>query len=366
MASRLREYLADPFLAQMYEEVRAVGPIRSISVDLADACNLRCEGCYFFAEAMDRSVAPVEERDFDDFIAREKARGTNFVTVVGGEPTLEMGRLRKIYENFWMSVATNGTIRIPYDGLEQMPIGIAVWGDHGTDRRLRGGGLEDVFATALENYRDDPRAFWYYTLTPGNAHEIPAVVRQCVENGNRVLFNFYGDLTGIGGDLDHRHGFDEVHGEVQRAIQQYPDRILLSDYVSEVVSTGTLYGERWGHEVCTSLSVDHPDNRERLANDKPFNRHFLAYNADLRTTRRCCTGVDRACGSCFDVWGHFSWIMLNLRRHLGTQREFTAWLTTMYLFYVINRIVDFDKGIELLPEIHRRTLTAERVATAVG
>lgn len=363
---RLREYLADPFLARMYREVRAAGPIRSISVDLTDVCNLHCQGCYFFSEGMNESPAPSAERHFDAFIEREKARGTNFVTVVGGEPTLRKGRLRKIYKNFWMSVATNGTIRIPYRGLEQMPIGVAVWGDHDTDRRLRGGGRSDVFARALDNYRDDPRAFWYYTLTPGNVDEIPGVVRRCVENGNRVLFNFYGNLTGIGGDLDHRRGFDEIHSQVLSMIQQYPDRILLSAYVSQVVSSGSLYGERWGHGVCTSLTVDHPANGERIVTGKPFNRHFRAFNPDLLTTRRCCTGVDRECDSCFDVWEHFSWIMLNLRQHLGSKQEFTAWLTTMYLFYVINRIVDFDRGIESLPEIHRRTRTAAQVPMAVG
>jgi hypothetical protein len=46
--------------------------------------------------------------------------------------------------------------------------------------------------------------------------------------------------------------------------------------------------------------------------------------------------------------------MLNMRRHLGSKQEFTNWLTTMYLFYLMNRFVDFDAGISLLPEIHRR------------
>jgi hypothetical protein len=46
--------------------------------------------------------------------------------------------------------------------------------------------------------------------------------------------------------------------------------------------------------------------------------------------------------------------MLNMRRHLGSKQEFTNWLTTMYLFYLMNRFVDFDAGVSLLPEIHRR------------
>jgi hypothetical protein len=47
--------------------------------------------------------------------------------------------------------------------------------------------------------------------------------------------------------------------------------------------------------------------------------------------------------------------MLNMRSHLGSQRDFTSWLTTTYLFYFINGLVDVADGARLLPEIHRRT-----------
>jgi len=175
------------------------------------------------------------------------------------------------------------------------------------------------------------------------------------------LFNFYGDLEGRGGELDHRKGFDEARREIDRMIDSYPNRILMTSYLNRIVSTGELYEERWGYDVCTSVSADASVNRARIANGNPVNRHFRAYNADLRTTRRCCTGIDRDCGSCFDTWEHFSWIMLRMKRHLGSKHEFTNWLTTMYLFYWINRIVDFRRGAELLPEIHRRSETVDAV-----
>jgi hypothetical protein len=241
-----------------------------------------------------------------------------------------------------------------------------VWGDHETDTRLRGRGRQDVFATALRNYRDDPRASWYYTTTPGNAHEIEPVVEQCVANGNRVLFNFYGDLAGIGGDVDHRRGFARVRREIDRMIDRYPGRIWLSSYMSEVISTGRLYEDRWGYDVCSSVSADNAMNQARLANGKPYNAHFRAYNPDLTSTRRCCVGDERDCSTCFDVWAHTSWIMLNMRRHLGSKQEFTNWLTTMYLFYLMNRFVDFDAGVSLLPEIHRRVRAGYPDAARTG
>ncbi len=357
MAGKLREYLEDPFLNQMYSDIKAAGPLRSILVDITHSCNIRCEGCYFFAENMDQVKAPEDEGEFDAFLEREKLRGTNYVTVAGGEPTLQLGRVKKIYDNFHLVTISNGLRRIPYEGFENMTIGVSVWGDHETDTWLRGKGKLDVFARGLKNYKNDPRAIFYYTTTPGKAHEIENVVEQIVQNGNYVIFNFYGDLSHLGGDVDHQRGFGKVYDEITRMIERYPERVLTSAYISRVVSTGRLYDEAWGYDVCCSISSDNIVNAERIQNGNPYNSHFRAYNPDLRSTRRCCIGQERDCSTCFDVWAHTSWIMLNMKRHLGSKQEFTNWLTSMYLFYLINRIVDFDSGITLLPEIHNRVTT---------
>ena len=98
-------------------------------------------------------------------------------------------------------------------------------------------------------------------------------------------------------------------------IRRYPDKMLMTSYFSEVVSTGTLYDEQWGWDVCTSISSDNEVNQERLRNGKPYSPHFRAYNADFTTTRRCCTGIDRDCATCFDTWEHYSWVMLNMKKH---------------------------------------------------
>lgn len=352
--TRLRQYLQDPFLRDLYEEVRDAGPLRSISLDLTSKCNLRCNGCYYFSEGMDRQSDHRNEAAFDELLDREAERGTTFITVVGGEPALEPDRLRKIHARFKMSVATNGLIRIPREGLENLPIGVALWGDAATDASLRGDGTQDFFARARENYRGDERAFWYYTVAPGHADQVEAVVDQCLANGNRLLFNYYSDVDRLGGDLDYRRGFDAVRDAVDRVAASYPEQIFTTPYFNRVVTTGTLFDQRWGYEVCTNLSTNAEVNRERLGNGQPYNRHFRAYNADFRTTRRCCTGVSRDCASCFDTWEHFSWIMINMKKHLGSEEDFTGWLSTMYVFYLVNRLVDYEAGIARLGRIQRR------------
>ena len=354
MVKALRKYLTDPFLADLYREIRTAGPIKSISVDITHVCNIRCQGCYFFSENMDRFQAEGGEASFEAFVRQQKSRGTNYITVVGGEPSLVLDRVKTLYDNFRINVVTNGIRRIPHEGFQNLPIAVSVWGNSKTDRDLRGNGKRDIFAQALKNYKDDRRVFWYYTVAAGRAHEIEGVVRQCIENGNYVLFNYYSDLSDSGGDLDHRKGFAKVRHEINRMIDLYPSRILTTSYLNQVVSLGKLYGMKWGYEVCTNVSVNYEGNRDRLENGHPYNRHFSAFNADFQTSRRCCTGVDRDCKNCFDVWEHISWILLNARHHLGSKQEFTNWLTTMYLFYLLARIVNFDRGIHRLPEIHRR------------
>ncbi len=354
MAARLKEYLQDPFLNRLYSDIKEFGSLRSVLIDITHICNIRCEGCYFFAEEMDKNKAPREEAEFDAFIERQKARNINFTSVAGGEPSLMLGRLKKIYDNFKMIVVTNGFRRIPYEGFESMPIAVSVWGDHETDIKMRGGGKRDIFAKALTNYKDDPRVLWYYTIAAGNAHEIESVTEQCVANGNYILFSFYGDVASLGGRSDHREGFASVRHEINRMIERYPNRILFSSYMNEVISTGMLYDEPWSYDVCSNVSVDNEMNKDRLKNGKPYNPYFNAYNPDLKSTRRCCVGDTRDCSTCFNVWSHLGRIMMTMRRHMDSKQEFTNWLTTMYLFYLITRIVDFDSGATFLPEIHQR------------
>ena len=284
-------------------------------------------------------VEDSSEESLDKFIRSERERGTNFVTIVGGEPSMAIERIKKLYDNFRVNVATNGLIRIPYEGLENLPIGVAIWGNPQTDSRLRGNGKQNLFAKALSNYRHDPRAFWYYTVAPGHASEIESVVRTCVENGNSVLFNYYSDIAGLGHDLDFKQGFEKVRKEIDRMIELYPDSILMTSYFNKLISTGEMMGENWGYEVCTNLSENFEGNRERFNNGNPYNEHFRSYNADFKSTRRCCTGVDRSCDSCFDTWEHFSWLMINVRKHLKSKEDFANWLTGTYLFFYINRLL---------------------------
>ncbi|HYO64658.1 MAG TPA: radical SAM protein [Archangium sp.] len=105
----IERYLADDdLLRELADEVRAAPRLKSIVVDLTHVCNLRCRGCYFFEEEMDAVATPDGEAPFEHFVERERARGTNFMTVVGGEPALRLDRLKRLHDRFHVLPFTNG------------------------------------------------------------------------------------------------------------------------------------------------------------------------------------------------------------------------------------------------------------------
>lgn len=356
-------YLEDPFLSGIADDVEACPPVRPAVVDLTHKCNLRCAGCYFFAEDMDKHKAPRAEAEFDAFVESEKKRGTNYMTVVGGEPALQLGRLKKLHENFHILPYTNGAIPIPRrDGFEDLNIAISLWGGHETDKLLRGGGKQDVFAEALLNYRNDPRVVWYYTTTPGNAHEIMPVVEEIVDNQNFIMFSFYEDHESMGGSFDHRNGFGEVHDKILEAIRKYPEWILTTPYLSQIGTMNKLYGQSWGHDVCPVISTDHQKNAQRITNGFPFAQHMRVFLPDLKTTRRCPVGEDHDCSACYNVLARLSWIMVNRDLHLDSKAEFENWLTATYMFHVFTGLISRKQAREKIATIQRRLAAAAETA----
>lgn len=350
---RISAYTYDPLVNDLWTTLRRSGPLRSISVDITRRCNLRCKGCYFFTEGMDRA-GESGNAGLDDLIRKETARGTNFVTVLGGEPSLAQDRVRKLAAHFQLVVVTNGLKPIDRKGLENATIAVSIWGDRELDMRLRGYERVDVVDRALGHYRDDPRVIWYMTLPPSPSNRTEDDIAACIENGNLVGFNYYSDLEGIGGALSHDSGFSDARRFIDRMLIKYPGHIVFGSYLNKVVATGEMKGSRWGYDVCGSISVDNPRNKQRLVNGNSFNPHFNAFGPDLVTPRRCCVGNDRDCANCRDVWAHMSWITLALEQHLDSAEDFFSWVSTVYIFYGVCGFIDRTDFRKNLAEINLR------------
>lgn len=124
----LKSYLQDSFLNSLMSDIKHAGGMRSSLIDITHKCNLQCTGCYYFMEDMDQYKRVRDDKAFYAFIEQELSRGTNMLTIVGGEPALEQDRLKILAKNFKLTVVTNGTIPIPVKDLEDIRIAISFWG----------------------------------------------------------------------------------------------------------------------------------------------------------------------------------------------------------------------------------------------
>ncbi len=356
----LKSYLQDPFLKSLMSDIRSAGGMRSSLLDITHKCNLRCTGCYYFAEQMDQYKKENSEYAFLDFVRNEASRGINMLTIVGGEPALEIDRLRILAKHFKLIVVTNGSIPIPKDGLEDIRIAISFWGDEEQDTILRGNGKHSIFEKSLSNFHNDPRVGFYYTTIHGYVKNIARVTERMIENGNFVSFNFYADLAQRGGKYSHKKPFNEVNCEIERLTRCFPENIVSSPYINKVISSRQLLGNKWGYNVCPSVTYDHPLNKHRMATGKHYPTQFRAYNADLKTTRRCCIGSSRECDTCVDLWAIYGWVLGSMKEHLTTKKDFTNWLCTTFIFYMQSGFLDWNINSSLLPEIYKSFQSASR------
>lgn len=350
----LKGYLEDPFLKELMSAIRNAGAMRSSLLDITHKCNLRCTGCYYFIEGMDSHKKENDEKAFLDFVQQEVDRDINMLTIVGGEPAFEIDRLKILAKHFKLTIVTNGTIPIPTDGLENVRIAISFWGDEDQDTLLRGNRKNTIFEQALKNYRNDRRAGFYYTVMPGCAANITKAAQRMVNNGNYITFNFYADLAHLGNKYSHTNSFSVTHSEINQLISRFPDKIVSSPYVHHVIAARSMRGMRWGYKVCPSITYDHPDNAERVMASSGRSPKFRAYNADLKTTRRCCVGKARDCATCVDLWAISGWIVGAMKSHLKTKKDFVDWLCSTYLFYLQTGFIDWNRWSFMLPLIYQK------------
>src|SRR5205814_4567552 len=78
----------DEELLRRFRAVRAFSrSVRASEYHVTNACNLRCQGCWFFTFDFDkRSKDETDLAKLRDFVERERARHINAALLIGGEP----------------------------------------------------------------------------------------------------------------------------------------------------------------------------------------------------------------------------------------------------------------------------------------
>ena len=88
--------------------------------------------------------------------------------------------------------------------------------------------------------------------------------------------------------------------------------------------TGKSHWGEFGYQQCPSVSVDHPANKDRVANGLPVLPKFNTWAADLETLNFCCTSGH--CEDCRDSQAVFSWLLVNMARFRRDGDLMKAWI----------------------------------------
>ncbi|MBP0607652.1 MULTISPECIES: radical SAM protein [Burkholderia] len=332
IAERLPALLgSDADLSRRFADVRGFSAlVRACEYHLTNACNIRCEGCWFFEFGHDK--VSKESKDIESwraFAKNQRKRRINCALLIGGEPTLFPERVEAFVDAMrFVSISTNGLEPFPNtDPFRNVTVFISLFGGGPLDDALRaikpgGRRFAGLFDTALKNYRDDPRATFVFAVTEDGLAHIEPTVERIRANGNFVSFNFYSKYnTGHPLRMENER---RLLAEMLRVKSMYPDTVLNHPAHIEAMVTGRAWCGEFGYETCPSISQDHPDNVERMQNGNPTLPFFNTWKADLQTLERCCTSGH--CGDCRDSQAVYSWLMVSLARSLDSVDTLRTWV----------------------------------------
>jgi MoaA/NifB/PqqE/SkfB family radical SAM enzyme len=304
--------------------------VRVSEYHVTNACNIRCKGCWFFEYGHDDATR--ENKDLAalaDFLQHERTvRKVNTALVIGGEPTLFPERIEVFIDKMAnVTISTNGLKPFPYEGFEQVAVGLTLFGGGPLDddlRAIKPGGrrFTGLFDTVLKNYRNDERAGFIYAITEDGIDYIEDTVRRIEDNGNRVNFNFYSKYgTATPSALHEQQRLLDKALEVK---EKYPEAVVSHPYYIQTMITGKSHWGEFGYDTCPSVSVDYEGHKERLQNGNPTLPFFNTWAADLKTVKFCCTSGH--CSGCRDSQAISSWLVVNMERFLESREMIETWV----------------------------------------
>ena len=328
--SRLRRLANDPDLAERFNRVVDIGRrVRSSEYHLTNACNLRCQGCWFFEFDFDsRTTEPTDIRVWRQFATEQAERGVTSALLIGGEPTLFLDRIETFVEAMeFVTISTNGLAGFPTIGFENVAVALTLFGGIGLDDKMRaikpnGDRFAGLFDRALLNFKNDPRATFIYAIDAESAGVMDETVRRIADNGNLVSFNYY---SNYGSDDPLRRDCEErLLDAALRTADRYPETVLSHPYYIRALLTGRTEWGEFGYDCCPSISVDNPVHEHRLANGNPVLPGFNTYAADTEEITFCCTSGH--CETCRDSQAIHSWLLTNIRRFLRMEDGLRLWI----------------------------------------
>ena len=332
---KFAELLAEPAVRERWEKVRKFFFLRESTYDVANRCNIRCEGCYYYEG--DKHFAE-ENRDpqaWRALMQAEKERGITYVVLAGAEPALVPEILQVCSDEMPLgSIATNGFKHIPTTVAYK--IHISVWGNDETSRRVRN--AKNLLERQIENYRDDERAVFVYTYTRENIEETAEVVERLVDQGCKLTFNMFSSPVGYDGTLRHdAESLLAVRKSMLELTARHPGQVLFSPY-SAVAHT---------HAKGLRALYKCPYPRRNPSTDIGLGRSFRQYRTNLKWDRQaaCCV-PDTDCPDCRHYASGSAVVTARLHRHAIDPAHFAGWLDYADTYLAV-WLVGYEKGMNL-------------------
>ena len=309
------EILADPKIRAGWEKVRKYFFLRESTYDMANRCNIRCEGCYYYEG--DKQFAG-ENRDptaWRELMRAEKARGITYVVLAGAEPSLVPELCEVCFQEMPLgTIATNGLNLIPQS--IDYKIHISVWGNDATSFKIRN--AKNMLFRQMDNYQDDPRAVFVYTFTRSNIDQAREVAGILTEHGCKLTFNMFSAPVGYDGPLRHTvSSLNQTRKIMIDLLEEYPAGVLFSHYnaVAHTHPSGL-------HDL---YSCPYP--RMNPSTAIGLGRSFRQYRTDLTWDRAaaCCV-PDTDCVDCRHYASGSAVVTARLFRHAADPDTFKAWL----------------------------------------
>lgn len=334
---KFSDILADPVIRERWEKVRKYFFLRESTYDMSNRCNIRCEGCYYFAGESKKQFAD-ENNDpaaWKQLFEAEKKRGITFVVLAGAEPSMVPELCAVCFDVIPMgAIATNGLKPIPRQ--IDYRIHISTWGNDTTSLAVRK--APDMLVRQMENYKDDPRAVFVYTFSPVNIDEAREVTELLAAGDQQITFNMFSAPVGYNGHLRHTpETLAEVRQVMTELLAEFPETVLFSPY-NILAHTD----EKGLHEL---FSCSYP--RMNPSTDIGLGRSFRQYRTDLAWDREaaCCV-PDTDCDDCRHYASGSAVVTARMYRHATDPATFSAWLDYVDTYLAV-WVRGYDKGKNL-------------------
>ncbi|MEA3466750.1 MAG: radical SAM protein [Thermodesulfobacteriota bacterium] len=336
---KFSDILAIPAIRDRFEKVRKYFFLRESTYDMSNRCNIRCEGCYYFAGEKQFAEENLNVHDWQQLMKAEKERGITFVVLAGAESALVPDLCKTCYDVIPLGcIATNGLIPLAEE--IDYRIHISVWGNDETSLKVRK--AKNMLARQIKNYKNDARAIWVYTFTSMNIEEAREVTEMLATDGLQITFNMFSAPVGYEGHLRHTaETLARTRTVMSELLAEFPETVIFSPY-NIVAHTH----EQGLHDL---FSCSYP--RMNPSTDIGLGRSFRQYRTDLKWDRAaaCCV-PDTDCNDCRHYAAGSAVVTARMYRHADNPGNFSAWLDYVDTYLAV-WVKGYEKGENLCKEM---------------